>query len=173
MRKKIFAALAALLCLCSVLLGQDTSVKWSVSASDAGDGLYELVFNGVVDAGWHTYGTGSEFSAPSLSLEGCEPVGSLYDLTDPVIEDGDPVFHGTARLGQKVRAASGAKVSGSLTYQACTGGMCLSPQDWDFDVKIPGGGAAGSLWALILEAILWGLAMLLTPCVFPMVPMTV
>lgn len=30
-----------------------------------------------------------------------------------------------------------------------------------------------SLWALILEAILWGLAMLLTPCVFPMVPMTV
>lgn len=30
-----------------------------------------------------------------------------------------------------------------------------------------------SLWALILEAILWGFAMLLTPCVFPMVPMTV
>ena len=33
--------------------------------------------------------------------------------------------------------------------------------------------AAGGLWALILEAILWGFAMLLTPCVFPMVPMTV
>ena len=33
--------------------------------------------------------------------------------------------------------------------------------------------AANSLWALVLEAILWGLAMLLTPCVFPMVPMTV
>ena len=32
---------------------------------------------------------------------------------------------------------------------------------------------AGGLWALILEAILWGFAMLLTPCVFPMVPMTV
>ena len=32
---------------------------------------------------------------------------------------------------------------------------------------------AGNLWALILEAILWGFAMLLTPCVFPMVPMTV
>lgn len=31
----------------------------------------------------------------------------------------------------------------------------------------------GGLWALILEAILWGFAMLLTPCVFPMVPMTV
>ena len=31
----------------------------------------------------------------------------------------------------------------------------------------------GGLWALIIEAILWGFAMLLTPCVFPMIPMTV
>ena len=30
-----------------------------------------------------------------------------------------------------------------------------------------------SLWKVILEAILWGFAALLTPCVFPMVPMTV
>ena len=32
---------------------------------------------------------------------------------------------------------------------------------------------SSSLWSLIIEAILWGFAMLLTPCVFPMVPMTV
>ncbi len=31
----------------------------------------------------------------------------------------------------------------------------------------------GSLWSLLVEAILCGLLMLLTPCVFPMVPMTV
>lgn len=30
-----------------------------------------------------------------------------------------------------------------------------------------------SFWAIIVEAILWGFAALLTPCVFPMVPMTV
>lgn len=34
-------------------------------------------------------------------------------------------------------------------------------------------GSGNSIWALILEAILWGFAMLLTPCVFPMVPMTI
>lgn len=28
-------------------------------------------------------------------------------------------------------------------------------------------------WSLVLQAILWGFAMLLTPCVFPMIPMTV
>lgn len=32
---------------------------------------------------------------------------------------------------------------------------------------------SGSIWAVIVEAILWGFAALLTPCVFPMVPMTV
>ena len=31
----------------------------------------------------------------------------------------------------------------------------------------------GNIWSQILEAILWGFIMLLTPCVFPMVPMTV
>ena len=30
-----------------------------------------------------------------------------------------------------------------------------------------------SMWSIIVEAILWGFAALLTPCVFPMVPMTV
>ena len=34
-------------------------------------------------------------------------------------------------------------------------------------------GSDGSLWGLLVEAILCGLLMLLTPCVFPMVPMTV
>ena len=34
-------------------------------------------------------------------------------------------------------------------------------------------GDSKGLWALIIEAILWGFAMLLTPCVFPMVPMTI
>lgn len=40
---------------------------------------------------------------------------------------------------------------------------------------IDGSGAPtqGTLWGAIIEAILWGFAALLTPCVFPMVPMTV
>lgn len=40
-------------------------------------------------------------------------------------------------------------------------------------VEAPATKEEGSLWAIIIEAILWGFAALLTPCVFPMVPMTV
>ncbi|MBQ4184010.1 MAG: thioredoxin family protein, partial [Bacteroidales bacterium] len=45
-------------------------------------------------------------------------------------------------------------------------------EDYDFSLPLPSKAGSG-LWGLILEAILWGLLMLLTPCVFPMVPMTV
>ena len=85
-------------------------------------------------------------------------------------------------------------VTGTVTYMPCAGEACYMPVDWDFEAFIDlvsgnsGSGSStpqtqtaasrkgnsdGGLWALILEAILWGFAMLLTPCVFPMVPMTV
>ena len=179
-------------------LAQQTPVSWSVEATPAGDGIYELVFTGTAADGWHSYGTGSEYSAPSVSFErlgGCMPEGGLYDITQAVIEDGEPVQKGVFKLGQKLSVPSGgAEVSGYLSYMACTEGACSPPEDWEFTVNIgasegsalvsdasahsssiadPSEASAGSLWALILEAILWGLAMLLTPCVFPMVPMTV
>ena len=39
--------------------------------------------------------------------------------------------------------------------------------------EVKNAASSGSLWAMILEAIIWGLAALVTPCVFPMIPMTV
>lgn len=96
-----------------------------------------------------------------------------------------------------------ATVSGTVTWQACNKGMCASPTDWDFSLDLTRDTvvnnnvnivnevvknddshttaisdptketSTGSIWALIIEAILWGFAMLLTPCVFPMIPMTI
>jgi len=51
----------------------------------------------------------------------------------------------------------------------------------DTDARIAAGGTSldvqergdGSIWGMILAAVLWGLAALLTPCVFPIIPMTV
>lgn len=98
---------------------------------------------------------------------------------------------------------AGATVKGELTWSGCDNTMCKPPEHWEFSVPVgdPSAAAAqlsqdgtaphsttiqdpealieesqkagGSLWTLIIEAILWGFAMLLTPCVFPMVPMTV
>ncbi|MFI3294536.1 MAG: cytochrome c biogenesis protein CcdA [Rikenellaceae bacterium] len=50
--------------------------------------------------------------------------------------------------------------------------MMVAPEQGAIEGEVTSGGS-GSLWATIIEAILWGFAALLTPCVFPMVPMTV
>ena len=193
MKNRITVLLALLFSFAVGAQAQGVKVSWSVEAVQLEDSLYELVFSGKPEAGWHTYGSEAEFSAPELTIEdvqGFKLEGSLYDITKPVFEDGDPVFSGPFKLGQKVRlSGSGAVAEGFLTYVSCTDGACSPPEDWEFSVTIgeqqaevvgtaisdpsSEGGAAGSLWALILEAILWGFAMLLTPCVFPMVPMTV
>ena len=132
-------------------------------------------------------------------LEG-EPYELLESHDDG---EGNLVFEDKAVFGQKIRLdGAGADISGCVTWSACRDGMCTAPQDWEFEVtagkpekaakaKDKGDGQSDSyvkgtsmvgtsddksgepLLALILEAILWGFAMLLTPCVFPMVPMTI
>lgn len=98
---------------------------------------------------------------------------------------------------QKVELLQGNEVSVLVTveWQACNDENCIPPDEFTMDVKLPGGeglpvltetapaadgdanaaapGEGKSLWGLILEAIAWGFVALLTPCVFPMIPMTV
>lgn len=64
-------------------------------------------------------------------------------------------------------AAAGAETATAETLPADTAAITAGPAP----TKDAAGG--GTLWGLIIEAILWGFAALLTPCVFPMVPMTV
>ncbi|MBQ7622644.1 MAG: thioredoxin family protein, partial [Bacteroidales bacterium] len=165
------------------------TVNWSISAGGLSEGMYELVFEGELAPGWHTYGTGSKWSGPVLSLDrlvDCEPEGGLYDLTEPIMENGEPVFYGKFRLGQALRVTGGnPSAGGSIGWTSCEGKRCHFPETRDFDLTLgpaPEAAAEGApasssesvpLLSLVLEAILWGLAMLLTPCVFPMVPMTV
>ena len=99
-------------------------------------------------------------------------------------------------LGQKVTlTGEGAVLKGNINWRSCEEENCNSPEDWGFEITIgdpeaarasvaagdaadqpvsgDGAGESKTLWGLIIEAVLWGFAALLTPCVFPMVPMTV
>ena len=96
---------------------------------------------------------------------------------------------------QKVELLQGGQVTVPVTieWQACNDENCIPPDDVTINVTLPGGeglpvvagaeveetlsapapGEGKSIWGLILEAIAWGFVALLTPCVFPMIPMTV
>ncbi len=76
----------------------------------------------------------------------------------------------------------GSASAASANDNAAAPAASLSTQDTNSDTGIAAPAQSNdsssqqeksSIWSLILEAVLWGFAMLLTPCVFPMVPMTV
>lgn len=135
-------------------------------------------------------------------VKGYSLEGGLYDLLKPEKFDGNDVFFDKIKVAQKIRVAEDASsLKGMITSSSCTDNSCGAPEDWNFEIKLRKEAdataaavpektkaaapeisqnvteeeqrAGGSLWALILEAVLWGFAMLLTPCVFPMVPMTI
>lgn len=156
---------------------------WKSSVRLVEDNLYELVFKGSLAEGWHTYSTRNQFSCAEIEFaagEGYIAEGGLYDISEP---DEELEFHNEVVFGQKIRlTAASAQIKGELWFNACNEEACAAPETFEFSQEIiteTASAAAGdsaekeSLLALILEAILWGLAMLLTPCVFPMVPMTV
>lgn len=114
-----------------------------------------------------------------------------------------PWLSGTIELRLPVRLdAAAAAVEGSLHYMACTEDACTPPARFDFaltpdgngaatapatasvaptatlsawwaPVEVPHATSAQSYWAILLFGFLGGLVALMTPCVWPMIPMTV
>jgi thiol:disulfide interchange protein DsbD len=193
MKMKLFRKLIILAALLTSAVsfaqpGMSEGITWTTSVQEKGDGVYTLVFTGNVPSGHYTYTLKDEYSATAindLAVEGGELVGEVYEIGTPTVEeDGSQHYYGKIELAQDVKTTEGAVVSGSIFSNICTDTTC-SAQYWDFEINVGGAVATyeaaeeetekegNSLWMLIIEAILWGFAMLLTPCVFPMVPMTV
>ena len=177
--------------------GFDEKISWKTSVKEKGEGLYQVVFTGRIAPGHYTYALDDKYSATAindLAVTGGVLEGKPYEVSTPKTEaDGSKHFYGSIVIAQDVKpSAEGATVSGVIFTNICSETTC-SAEYYDFNVKVGAPAAAKdavekvasegisaeeqtegkALWALILEAILWGFAMLLTPCVFPMVPMTV
>ena len=182
---------AAVLFLGIAAFAQDNTVKWTVTATESDDCTL-VSFVGAVQKGYHLTGPGEAYNALSVEYaDGITPLSELTAKTPSKDYKGESVYYGRAVFEQKVSGST--PVKGTLSYQTCSDvtSQCGPIRDWQFFAAEPPAsstideaglhetplnddkGADGTLWALIIEAILWGLAMLLTPCVFPMVPMTV
>ena len=196
MRKFILTTVTLLLAMVPFALSaqEEQHVHWTQSVTDNGNGNYTLVIKGQIDEGWHIYDATHQFTPTTLTFTPSEGVtlnGEMRALsTAKQVSD---EFFGNygeyeveALFEQDVIAeGDGGSVKVIVSYQACTEGSCTAPTEEELECKIGEGApsvaaapvkdAAGnrSLWGLIIEAILWGFAALLTPCVFPMVPMTV
>lgn len=133
------------------------------------------------------------------TIEGAELEGTAYEVNEPIVHY-DEIFgmdigyyEKTATFAQKVKlTAPTANLKGAVEWMVCNDTGCSPMNYWDFDIEIKAtgevavtamenttdtneaqAGGLGSLWGGIIQAILWGFAALMTPCIFPMVPMTV
>lgn len=132
-----------------------------------------------------------------------EKVGELQKTPEPVEKFDNifqlnlRFFSVEAVFTQKIRLLTDNAVdlTGHVLFMGCDDEMCLPPNEIEFSFPMKGnaapaaeseeadniattpagaGGSSGqTLWVFILISFLAGLAAILTPCVFPMIPMTV
>ena len=198
-RLRIF--LAAAVAVIATLFQAETiaaqQVSWSMNANPAGENLTRLDITANIESGWHIYDTLQTAGGPNPTLisfdlpEGASLEGDMSISPAAKVEFDDifgceiGTWEGQVVFSQMVRHNAGGKVSATVEYMSCSGGACSMPAEETLTADLPGETiraaepesagktSRGALWAMILEAILWGFAALLTPCVFPMVPMTV
>ena len=177
-------------------------VSWSTSVEQIADGEYRIDFKASVADGWHMYDLGPYDGGPLATTFTFEPI-SGYELVGTItpnresVREMDEIFEmeighydGEVVFSQVVRTEQGAVVQCMVEWQACSD-QCVNGEK-EFSIKVgnpvaEASGAnieesaaaanavakGGSLWSFILSAIGWALVALLTPCVFPMIPMTV
>ena len=169
------------------------NIAWTVTAEEKGDGIFVITFDGAIADGYHGYAM-ADFSAPIFAFEGVEIVGDVVETLTPEehgIDEltGKPslIYYNQAIYVHEIKAEAGQKVAGYVNATICTNetNQCTS-NITEFTIQMPGAAAAAEkeesttdgfnwdeFWNAILQAIAWGFVALMTPCVFPMVPMTV
>lgn len=190
---KIFTLLSVFLC---TALAAQNEVNFSLEKSSVTDSIFTIRFNGTMASGWHVYSvdnsggpTAAEFVAEKL--EGCQLVDSLVAIGDVkryfdnMFGCEVSLFEDNCAFEQKVKiTADKYAISGYLVYGACNDQTCLPPTNVEFSYE---GNLVNSeivssenvnenshslLW-IFLSCLLGGFVALLTPCVWPMIPLTV
>ena len=164
-----------------LLLQMNPSVVWKAAVKHTEGDRYQLVLTGEVDADYYVHPMKDEHVGTSLEVNPSDKVflaGPPTEEYTPSEYKGEEVVTGSYILRQdlQINGSGQVTVEGTVTWSACSGDFCGMPEDYAFSVPVKAAATkegGSSLWALILEAVLWGFLMLLTPCVFPMVPMTV
>ena len=172
--------------LLALVLQFSPSVIWKAAVNHTEGDRYQLVVSGEIAKDYYVHPMSDPNVGTILEVNTTDRVflaGKPEEEYTPTDYKGEEVVTGAYVLRQdlQINGTGKAAVEGTVTWSACSGDFCGMPEDYEFSVPVAlpgeaghdGATKAGNLWGLILEAILWGFLMLLTPCVFPMVPMTV
>ncbi len=166
-------------------------VTWKYTQAAVNDSEIILELHATLQKGWHIYTEKLDSSAiqnpttftyaqsKDYVLNGLtEEDGKVITVVDTSPREIETYFQDSVTYRQKVTLFNmkGFAIKGNVYYQVCNEGSCLPPKQVDFSFTIlpveKPVKHSGYLWILVL-GFLGGLAALFTPCVFPMVPLTV
>jgi thiol:disulfide interchange protein DsbD len=182
--------------------GVSKMVSWTFTSEKTGDNEFELSFKAEISAGFYMYGLEKTEGPLPLEFtfkptEGYELVGEIVpnkkskEKFDEGFEINVKYYEGAVTFKQKVKTSiAKVNVSGIVSYQTCSAEQCI-PGDSEFSFNLEGvadmesqsaavkstvvpvAGSDNSLPGFFVLAFFMGLLGVLTPCVFPMIPMTV
>ena len=173
-------------------------VKWSFNVDVVNENEVDLIIHADIEEGWYVYSQNAGDGPISTSFaffdnDKVELIGSVTE--GEAIEDYDPNFEATLRFFKseadftqriKLLTQDTTLIKGEFEFMVCNKGMCLPPEWVDIELVLPAAQVAAKeskgftstaseqgIWSIFLIAFLSGFVALLTPCVFPMIPMTV
>ncbi|MEI7524166.1 MAG: cytochrome c biogenesis protein CcdA [Mariniphaga sp.] len=178
-------------------------VIWNLNQrSLSNKGEIELSITAKIQSGWHIYSTKLPDGGPVKTSFTFTPDSSFFRLigeTTPLsapTKEFDKIFNMDLEFFskevvfvQKIRLLTpkSFEIKGSVEYQSCNDETCTLDEH-DFSMKIQGTedslvtspitkdsqeNTGHGLWWFLIFSFIAGLAAILTPCVFPMIPMTV
>ena len=177
-------------------------VKWGTSVEKISDTEFVLVSKATIDNGWKLYSQNVPEGGPiPTSFDYKVEEGSVLvektieekgkELMDKVFEMKIKFFKNTAEFRQKIEVSNKdiTSVKAEVGFMACDDERCLAPTYVDLDYDLTKSvaatktnannsesekeGSSKGLWSIFIIAFFSGFVALLTPCVFPMIPMTV
>tara|TARA_X000000368_G_scaffold226621_1_gene178869 strand:- start:7277 stop:9181 length:1905 start_codon:yes stop_codon:yes gene_type:complete len=165
-------------------------VQWVFSKEKISENEIELQFKAHIEENWHLYSQHLPAGVDAyptefifLKTENYELISEMFEpepirkadamfdnLILPYFED-EVVF----RKRIRVESADDFKISGEISFMSCDESQCVFPPltPFSFDIEGVENGERGSMWWLFFIAFMSGFAALITPCVFPMIPLTV
>lgn len=177
-------------------------IEWQVVLSEqspsVGDEI-EIRFMAKIEKDWYLYSSDFDPDLGPLVTEFTFEENDSYELLgevkpidpkkkyDSLWEGEYTYFKKEGLFIQKVKILKEQfEISGGYFYQVCSDidGKCIPFEDefslgannnstGDLKKKTEPKGQEGSLWSILITAFLAGLVALLTPCVYPMIPITV
>ena len=171
-------------------------VKWNTSIHMLGGDSAELVFKASINSNWHLYSQHLENDngpiPTSFDFDPDSSIQFLDDMQEPkAISEYEKVFDMNVRFFKdsatftrkvKILTSKGDTIKGKINFQACDNERCVFPQPLEFAIAVPelrnaaadtSGKKTKSIWGILILGLSAGFLAVLTPCVYPMLPMTV